>query len=86
MLISLREFISNVLAHERLRFGDLRRLQRDVLPTGIATRDEAEALIALDQALHKADVDWPGYLATVVKEFVLSCGHPPGCVDRETAA
>src|SRR3954453_8188685 len=51
---SLREFISSVLVRKRLRFGDLRRLQRDVLPTGIATREEAEAVITLDQALSKA--------------------------------
>ena len=83
---SLREFISSVLARKRLRFGDLRRLQRDVLPTGITTREEAEALIALDQAVPKADVDWPGYLTTVVKGFVVSSGDPPGCVDAETTA
>lgn len=41
---SLREFISNVLSRKRLRFGDLRRLQRDVLPSGITSREEAEAL------------------------------------------
>src|SRR3954464_3298259 len=83
---SLREFISSVLVRKRLRFGDLRRLQRDVLPTGIATREEAEALITLDQALSKADVDWPAYLITAVRDFVVSTSNPAGCVDGETAA
>lgn len=82
---SLREFISNVLSRKRLRFGDLRRLQRDVLPSGITSREEAEALLALDQALRKADEDWPGYLTTVVKDFVVSSGRSPGSVDQETA-
>jgi len=83
---SLREFISSVLVRKRLRFGDLRRLQRDVLPTGIATREEAEALITLDQALSKADVDWPAYLTTAVRDFVVSTSNPARCVDGETAA
>jgi hypothetical protein len=44
---SLREFISSVLARKRVRFGDLRRRQRDVLPTEITSREEAEALPGL---------------------------------------
>src|SRR3954447_17836389 len=82
---SLREFISGVLVHKRLRFGDLRRLQRDVLPTGITTREEAEALITLDQTLSKVDVDWPAYLAAAVKDFVVSTSDPVGCVIGEIA-
>ena len=37
-----------VSASNRLLFADLRRLQRDILPAGITTRDEAEVLLGLD--------------------------------------
>ena len=83
---SLRTFVSKALASKRIGFGDLRRLQRDILPSGIATREEAEALVGLDRAIEKADQAWPGYLATAVKDFVLSRSASPGCVDQETAA
>src|SRR5215210_8087382 len=54
-------FVTKVTASNRIVFGDLRRLQRDVLPTGPATREEIEALLALD-SLGNVDEDWPGYL------------------------
>ena len=79
---SLDLFVSNVLTRKRLRFGDLRRLQRDILPSGPTTRSDAEALIALDQAVEKADPTWPGYLIKAVTDFVILDG---GTVDRDAA-
>ena len=54
----LRDFIDQVCATKRLSFGDLRRLQRDILPGRIATREEAELLISLNRAVERADADW----------------------------
>jgi hypothetical protein len=82
---SLPEFVGKVLAHNRIGYGDLRRLQRDILPIGITTREEAEALIGLDQAVTRVDDGWPGFLAAAVTEFVVSGSTPQGCIDRETA-
>ena len=48
---TLRQFVSRALAGKRISFGDLQRLQRDVLPGGLTSREEAEALMALDQAV-----------------------------------
>jgi hypothetical protein len=83
--IVLHAFISKVREDRRLRFGDLRRLQRDVLPNGISTREEAEALIAIDAILERADEGWPGYLASSLKTFALSASQPRGSVDQQTA-
>ena len=80
---TLRQFVSRALASKRISFGDLQRLQRDVLPGGLTSQEEAEALMALDQAVARADPEWPGYLSTVIKDFVLS--GPAGRLDRETA-
>ena len=78
-------FVTKVTRSHRIVFGDLRRLRRDVLPTGPATREEIEALLSLD-SLGQLDDDWPGYLVTTVKSFVLSTSDPPGSVDADTAA
>ena len=78
-------FVTKVTRNHRIVFGDLRRLQRDVLPTGPATREEIETLLSLD-SLGQVDDDWPGYLVATVKDFVLSTSDPPGSVDADTAA
>jgi hypothetical protein len=46
MSASLRAFVSKALERNRISFGDLRRLQRTVLPHGLLTREQAEVLIA----------------------------------------
>jgi hypothetical protein len=78
-------FVSKARSSNRLLYGDLRRVKRDVLPTGARTREEVEALLSLDW-IERADEGWPRYLAMTVTEFVLSASDPPGVVDAETAA
>ena len=78
-------FASKARASNRLLYGDLRRLQRDVLPTGPQTREEIEVLLSLDR-LERVDRDWPRYLAMTVSEFVLSAADPPGVISGEAAA
>jgi hypothetical protein len=75
---ALHTFIERAKTSRRLGFGDLRRLKRDVLPQGLASYDEAEALIGLHAALDKADEGWPGFMAAAVKGFVLTRSTPPG--------
>ena len=55
MSASLRAFVSKALERDRISFGDLRRLQRTVLPHGITTREQAEVLIALEQTIARTD-------------------------------
>src|SRR5215208_1842287 len=59
-------FVTKVTASNRIVFGDLRRLRRDVLPTGATSREEIETLLSLD-SLGQLDDDWPEYLITTVK-------------------
>jgi hypothetical protein len=82
---SLRDFIGQVRATKRLSFGDLRRLQRDILPGRIATLEEAELLISLDRAVERADADWSDYLTVAVRDFVVWGLPPIGVVDRDKA-
>jgi hypothetical protein len=81
---SLQSFVDKRSAAGRLGFGDLRRLQRDVLPEGPRSREEVGALIALDKVLERFDDAWPGYLEAAVMGFVVSAAGPTGCLDRGT--
>jgi hypothetical protein len=78
---SLRVFVDRLSEAQRLGFGDLRRLRRDILPS----RDDVEALLALDLALERADRGWPEYLLEAVKGFVISASDPQGVVGPELA-
>ena len=82
---SLRVFVDRLSEAQRLGFGDLRRLQRDILPNGPQSREDVEALLALDLALERADRGWPEYLCEAVKGFVLGSSDPPGVVGPELA-
>ena len=86
MSASLRAFVSKALELNRISFGDLRRLQRNVLPHGLVTRDQAEVLIALEQTIARTDKAWAGYLVAALTDFVVWRFSSPGRVEPETAA
>src|SRR5215207_35445 len=86
MSASLRAFVTKALELNRIGFGDLRRLQRTVLPHGPVTREQAEVLIALDQTIARTDKAWAGYLAAALTDFVVWRSSSPGRVEPEMAA
>ncbi len=67
-------FVANILRAKRIRFGDVRRLSRDVLPRGVEDRSTAEALLALDRAIDRTDPAWIDYLAGSIRDFVTASG------------
>jgi hypothetical protein len=83
---ALHDFAAKALESNRISFGDLRRLQRDVLPQRIATTDEAELLLTVDGALARADRDWTDYLTDTVGQFALWGLDPRGHVTQAKAA
>src|SRR5215218_8500223 len=85
MSTSLRDFVCRALENRRISFGDLRRLQRDILPARITAREEAEVLLALDQTLDKADRGWREYLIRAVGDFVVWGSEPAGHIDGDKA-
>jgi hypothetical protein len=66
----LQEFVRNVAAKGQMSYGDVRRLQRDYLPGGVAKREELELLISLSTRLVRADKAWAQWLVASVVEFV----------------
>ena len=85
MSSTLRDFASAAVQSKRIRFGDLRRLKRDILPARITTREEVEVLIALDAVIERADREWRSYLIPTVRDFVVWGLSPVGRVDRQKA-
>jgi hypothetical protein len=82
---SLHQFVARILADDRILFGDLKRLQRDILPSRITSREEAEILLFLDSAVRRADREWTVYLTTTVRDFAIWGLHPAGSLDRDKA-
>src|SRR4051812_876026 len=81
---SLRQFVARVLRAKQITYQDVRILQREILSDGLSTRDEAEALIALDQAVPKSDPAWAGHLVNLVVDFAVWESRPTGYVDEDT--
>jgi hypothetical protein len=76
---NLQAFATAVRANGQIRYGDVRRLQRDILPGGIFSREEAGLLIALNARLVRADRAWAQWLIAAVAAFVAKeqeGGHP----------
>src|SRR5579863_4359381 len=63
---NLQSFVAAVRANGQVRYGDVRRLQRDILPNGIFSREEAGLLIALNAGLVRADRAWAQWLMAAV--------------------
>ena len=83
---TLRQFDDHALESRRIRFGDLQRLRRDILPGRIASREDAEMLLSLDRSIRNADRDWGDYLVAAVRDFVIWGMEPVGAVDADKAA
>ena len=83
---SLQAFANKVQAAGRISLGDVKRLQRDILPDGISSREEAELLLALEQTVSRADRAFADWLVAMMVDFVVWGMRPTGTVDAETAA
>jgi hypothetical protein len=83
--VSLSDFATKILRNGRISFGDVQRLQRDILPDGLTSREEAEILIGLDRGAAKADAAWGRWLTATLVDFVVWGERPTGIVDEDTA-
>lgn len=83
--VFLPEFTGRLRQKGRISFGDVQRLQRDLLPDGLGAREEAELLIELDRHVSRADDVWSRFLIATLVEFVVWAERPTGIVDEDTA-
>ena len=82
---TLQRFAGKIAQRGRITFGDVCRLQRDILLDGVSTREEAELLIRLDGQVARADGSWVNWLTASITDFVVWGERPTGVVDREAA-
>lgn len=67
----LQMFIEKIAANRTLSAEDVLHLRSDVLRDGIASRQEAEALLSLDRMLSAADETWPMVLTDLIADFMV---------------
>ena len=82
---SVQDFVNRIGAKNRITFGDVRRLQRTVLPNGLSSRDEAELLLRLDRQIARADAAWADWLVSSIVDFVVWSERPTGVVEGAAA-
>ena len=82
---SLHVFTAQVARSGRIAADDVKTLQRRLLPDGVASREEAELLLALDRSARWADPRFADWLVAALVDFVVWGACPTGHVDAGTA-
>ena len=80
----LREYIRDLIEAKQISAEHVHDLQRRVLADGLASRAEAEALLALERTL-PADPSWGEALSALIVDFVVWGSRPTGKVTAEDA-
>ncbi|CAH1666764.1 MULTISPECIES: hypothetical protein [Chelatococcus] len=81
----LREFVDRALDHNSISDEDVQRLQADILADGIATRAEADALIAVDRIVNPTSRAWGDVVIALIVDYVVWGERPSGIVRGEDA-
>jgi hypothetical protein len=80
----LQDFVTITVLHNRITFGDVRRLQRDHLPHGVASREQVEMLLHLDGMIDRADRAWADWLAAAIFDFAVFSERSVDAVESGT--
>ncbi len=79
----LHRFMDHVISHRRIGPDDVVELRHFILPKGVTSRAEAEALLSLDRYLD-ADASWREALIRLIVDFVVWGSRPAGVVTAGT--
>ncbi|MBX9933136.1 MAG: hypothetical protein K2Y56_16625 [Methylobacterium sp.] len=82
---SLQLFCNRIVAAGRITHRDVRELAEDILADGIACRDDADLLIALDRAVCHEAVGFADLVVALVVDFAVWGERPTGYVDTDIA-
>ncbi|HEX8418362.1 MAG TPA: hypothetical protein VF641_12255 [Methylobacterium sp.] len=82
---SLQRFCNRVVEAGCITRADARQLGRSILRDGLACRDEADMLIALERAVPEIDPGFRDLLAGLIVDFAVWGERPTGYVDRDVA-
>lgn len=81
----LQDFVERIRNAGTVTLDDVRLLQRDLLPDGIQSEQEADLLIALDRTVRPQTERWEEFLVSSVVEFVVWNARPTGRIDAAKA-
>lgn len=81
----LQDFILRISNAGFVTLDDVRLLQRDLLPEGIQSEQEADLLIALDRTVRPQTDRWEEFLVSSVVEFAVWNARPTGRIDAAKA-
>jgi hypothetical protein len=80
----LQDFVTITVLHNRITFGDVRRLQRDYLPHGFASREQVELLLHLDGMIDRTDRAWADWLVAAIFDFAVFSERSVDAVESVT--
>lgn len=83
--VSLQFFCNRIAAAGRITERDVQHLASDILADGLACRDDADLLIALDRAVPHGDEGFGDLLLALVVDFAVWGERPTGTVDPDVA-
>jgi hypothetical protein len=82
---ALQVFCNRMVAAGRIARADVQQLARSLLRDGLASRDDADMLIALERAIPDSDPSFGDLLVSMVVDFAVWGERPTGYIDREVA-
>lgn len=82
---ALQVFCNRIVAAGRIARADVQDLARRILRDGLASRDDADMLIALERAVPESDPSFGDLLVSLIVDFAVWGERPTGYVDREVA-
>jgi hypothetical protein len=80
----LQDFVTITVLHNRITFGDVRRLQRDYLPHGVTKREQVELLLHLDGMIDRVDRAWADWLVAAAFDFAVFSERSVDAVESGT--
>lgn len=83
--LSLQLFCNRTAEAGCITRADVRSLCEEHLADGLANRDEADLLLALDRAVTDKDADFADFLVAAVVDFAVWGERPTGRIDHEVA-
>lgn len=82
---SLREFVDRVLESGSIGDRDVKQLGHVIMADNLASREEADVLIALDRVIGRKCAAWDEVLLRLVVDFAVWTQRPTGFVDADAA-
>ncbi|MEZ5811579.1 MAG: hypothetical protein R3D45_09200 [Rhizobiaceae bacterium] len=78
--------VAGLTAKNRIQSEDVIMLRREVFGDGVVTRQEAEALFALDASCQDKCPEWPVFFCEAITDFIVHQEKPAGYISEENAA